>query len=86
MACRYDLRRLEIKGALSDRALAAALPLAVSPLHSSLPAAPRDRISEELVKLLQATGTYTIVSSFISTPTPPSVNSDLKLMGMRQKM
>ena len=59
MGCRYDLQRLEVKGALSDRAVASALSLADLPWLPNLPEMPtahRPQPSERLFKLLQATG------------------------------
>jgi hypothetical protein len=57
--CRYDLQRLEVKGTLSDRAVASALSLADLPWLPKLPEMPkahRPQPSERLFKLLQATG------------------------------
>ena len=59
MGCRYDLQRLEVKGTLSDRAVASALSLADLAWPHKLPEMPkalRPQPSEGLFKLLQATG------------------------------
>ena len=53
---RYDLQRVEIKGALSDRAVAAALSQADLPWLPGVHAAARSQASEQLFQLLQATG------------------------------
>ena len=47
---------MEIKGALSDRAVAAALSQADLPWLPSVPAAARSQASEHLFQLLQAAG------------------------------
>jgi hypothetical protein len=59
MVCRYDLQRLEVKGALSDRAIGSALSLADPPRLPRLPDMPeahRSEPPERIFKLLQATG------------------------------
>ena len=47
---------MELKGALSDRAVAAALSQADLPWLPGVPAAARSQASEQLFQLLQATG------------------------------
>ena len=80
VGCRFDLQRLEVKGALSDRAVASALSLADLPWLPKLPDMPkahRPQPSERLLKLLQATGaqhTLSVLSRFpANTATVPSV-------------
>ena len=71
VGCRFDLQRLEVKGALSDRAVASALSLADLPWLPKLPDMPkahRPQPSERLFKLLQATGAHPFFSRSLQTP------------------